>query len=155
MTINERLKSLKNAWEMLNTGGLLTIVETPNRLWYLDIHTSRLPFFHWLPDELAFKYSCFSPKENFRELYKEYNTTSKNHFLRRGRGFSFHEIDIAIKPAQDLKVISSLSTFEGIRYELYQSRLDKAYKSILRKIYSNIHSGFFDKTLYLIIEKDS
>lgn len=154
MTIAERLTSLKAAWEMLPTGGLLVIVETPNRLWYFDGHTSRLLFFHWLPDELAFQYSRFSSRENFRELYREYNTKSKEHFLRRGRGMSFHELEIAIFPVQDLRVISSLSTFEGIRYKLEQPKLERKYKSLLMTIYPNIHEGFFDDHLYLIIEKE-
>ena len=153
MTIAERLSSLKMAWEMLPNGGLLVVVETPNRLWYFDGHTSMLPFFHWLPDELAFAYSKFSSRDNFRELYNDYSTTSKEHFLRRGRGMSFHEFDIAIGQARDLKVISSLSTFEGIRYKLKKSRLERQYKSILMSIYPNIHEGFFDNDLFLIIEK--
>lgn len=73
MTIDERVSSLKDAWKMLPSGGLLVITETPNRLWYFDSHTSRLPFFNWLPNELAFLYSRFSPRENFKELYREYD----------------------------------------------------------------------------------
>ena len=153
MTIAERLSSLRDAWEMLPADGLLVVVETPNRLWYFDDHTSMLPFFYWLPNELAFAYSKFSSRENFRELYNEYNATSKEHFLRRGTGMSFHEFDIAIGQVNNLKIISSLSTFEGIRYKLKKSRLDRQYKSILMSIYPNIHEGFFDDTLYLIIEK--
>jgi S-adenosylmethionine-dependent methyltransferase len=154
MTIAERLTSLGKTWDMLSTGGLLVIVETPNRLWYFDGHTSILPFFHWLPNELAFKYSCFSPREVYRELYKDYDASSKEKFLRRGRGISFHEFDLAIKPAQDLKVISSLSSFKGFTYKLHHSKLERQYKSILRSLCPNIHEGFFDKKLDLIIEKD-
>jgi len=153
MTIPERLYSLRDAWEMLPTGGLLVVVETPNRLWYFDAHTSMLNFFHWLPNELAFAYSKFSSRENFRELYNDYNASFKEHFLRRGRGMSFHEFDIAIGQARNLKVISSLSTFEGIRYKLKKSRIDRQYKSILMSIHPNIHEGFFDDVLYLVIEK--
>lgn len=153
MTIAERLSSLRDAWEMLPSNGLLVVVETPNRLWYFDGHTSLLPFFHWLPNELAFAYSKFSSRENFRELYNDYNATSKEHFLRRGRGMSFHEFDIAIGQVRDLKVISSLSTFKGMRYKLRKSRLDRRYKSILMSAYPYIHEGFFDDYLDLIIEK--
>lgn len=153
MTISERLISLRDAWEMLSSEGLLIIVETPNRLWYFDSHTSKLPFFQWLPNELAFKYSSFSPRKNFRELYRDYDANSKEHFLRRGRGMSFHELDLAIGPAKNLKVISSLSTFQGIGYKLRKSKLDRQYKSFLMRVYPNIHEGFFDDSLYLIIEK--
>ncbi len=139
---------------MLITGGLFVIIETPNRLWYFDGHTSLLPFFHWLPDELAFKYSRFSKRENFRELYREYNASSKEHFLRQGRGVSFHEIDIALKQTQDLKILSSKTTFESIRFRLRQSKFDRRYKSLLQSIYPNVHEGFFVKNLDLIIEKD-
>jgi len=153
MTISERLISLRQAWEMLTKQGLLIIIDTPNRLWYFDGHTSMLPFFNWLPDELAFQYSKFSPRNNFRELYREYNAGSKEHFLRRGRGISFHELEISICPAQEIKVISSLSSYEGIRYKLKKSKVERGFKSLLMKIYPNIHHGFFDESLHLIIEK--
>ena len=78
---------------------------------------------------------------------------SKEHFLRRGRGISFHEFDLSIGPTKDLNVISSLSTFQGIRYKLNTSKLDRKYKSLLMDIYPTIHEGFFDQTLHLIIEK--
>lgn len=154
MTIAERLASLKIAWEMLPPGGFLVVVDTPNRLWYFDGHTAQLPFFHWLPNELAFQYSRFSPRENYRELYREYNENSKEHFLRRGRGMSFHEFDLSIGSSKDLKIISSLSTFQGIRYRLKKSKLDRQYKSLLRSIYPNIHNGFLNDSLDLIIEKN-
>ena len=154
MTIAERLAALGDAWEMLPIGGLLVIVETPNRLWYYDGHTSMLPFFHWLPNELAFRYSAFSTRENFRELYREYDPPSKEHFLRQGRGASFHEFDIAIRRARDLRVVSSLSTFQGMRHKPQRSIIDRRYKAILRKIYPDLHQGFCDDTLFLIIEKD-
>jgi S-adenosylmethionine-dependent methyltransferase len=153
MTLTERLASLRDAWNMLPLGGSLVIIETPNRLWFFDSHTSRLPFFHWLPDKLAFRYSQFSPRENFRELYRQYTPESAEHFLRRGRGMSFHELEIAIGSVQQLKVVSSISSFLGMRYRLKQSAIDRDYKSLLGKIYPDIHPGFFDDHLYLIIEK--
>lgn len=153
MTLTERLASLRDAWSMLPLGGSLVIIETPNRLWFFDSHTSRLPFFNWLPDKLAFRYSQFSPRENFRELYRQYTPESSEHFLRRGRGMSFHELEIAIGSVQKLKVVSSISSFLGMRYRLKQSAIDREYKSLLSKIYPDIHHGFFDDHLYLIIEK--
>lgn len=153
MTISERLTSLQYAWEMLPPEGLLIITETPNRLWFFDSHTSNLPFFNWLPDELAFRYSRFSQRNNFRELYREYNADTKIHFLRRGRGISFHEIEMAIGSTENYRVISSLSSYEGLRFNLRKSRIERNYKSILKKIYPNIHQGFFDDSLNLIVKK--
>lgn len=154
MTIPERLAALRDAWAMLPVGGLLVVVETPNRLWYYDGHTSLLPFFHWLPDELAFRYSQLSPRENFRELYRDPDPASTEHFLRRGRGMSFHEFDLSIEPAADLNVVSSLSTFQGLRYKPQRSLFERQYKSVLRGIYPELHEGFCEDTLFLIIEKD-
>lgn len=152
MTIGERLAALKEAWNLLPEGGLLSVVETPNRLWFFDQHTSRLPFFHWLPDELAFYYSRFSSRENFFELYREYDETSQHHFLRRGRGASFHEFEVAIKAARDLCVISSLSTFQD-SYDSDRPEVDRQYKAVLMTIHPGLHEGFFDEYLYLNIRK--
>ena len=153
MTLEERLRSLRDAWDMLPAGGLLAIVETPNRLWYFDDHTSRLPFFHWLPDELAFDYSRFSPRENFNDLYREHDAASREHFLRRGRGMSFHELEIAIGPVRQLNVVSSLSSFQGARHALRLSRLQRSYKSLLQRISPGLHEGFCDETLYLVLAR--
>jgi 2-polyprenyl-3-methyl-5-hydroxy-6-metoxy-1,4-benzoquinol methylase len=155
MTIAERLAGLRDAWAMLPVGGQLVIVETPNRLWYYDGHTSWLPFFHWLPNELAFRYASFSSRENFRELWLEYDAENKEEFLRTGRGVSFHEFDLAIRPAATLRVVSSLSTFQGLRYKPQRSLLDRRYKALLRRICPHVHPGFCDDSLYLVVEKDA
>ncbi len=153
MTVRERLEALAQAWELLPGDGLLAIVHTPNRLWYRDSHTSHLPFFHWLPDDLALRYSRFSPRENFRELYTGREAESMEHFLRRGRGMSFHELELAIAPPDELEVVSSLSTHQGIRYGLRRSRLDRRYRAILSSIHPGLHEGFLDESLNLVLRK--
>jgi 2-polyprenyl-3-methyl-5-hydroxy-6-metoxy-1,4-benzoquinol methylase len=82
MTIEERMSAMRATWGMLSDGDLWCVIETPNRLWYHDGHTSLLPFYMWLPDELAFEYSRFSPRNNYRELYRDYTDESKLYFLR-------------------------------------------------------------------------
>ncbi len=151
MTIKERLESLRQAWDLLPSNGLLAIIETPNRLWFYDEHTSRLPLFHWLPNELAFYYSKMSKRENFRELYHDYFPETKQHFLRRGRGMSFHEIDLAIAPVSALNVISSLEEFG--KYPRGTSALGSEFKAIMQRIVPDIHAGFFDEYLDLIFKK--
>lgn len=153
MTLSERLSSLRDAWAMLDLGGLMTIVETPNRLWWFDNHTALMPFVHWLPDELAFNQSRHSSRENFRELYRDWTPDKVEHFLRRGRGMSYHELDAAVKPVRELDVVSSLSSFWGSRYSLRQSRLDRQFKTVLRKMQPGLHQGYFDDLLYLVIRK--
>jgi S-adenosylmethionine-dependent methyltransferase len=152
MTIAERLESLQQAWSLLPSGGMIAVIETPNRLWFRDDHTAMLPFFHWLPTELAFTYSRFSNCNNFRELYRDYTPSSKQHFLRRGRGMSFHEIDLAIAPVSQLQIVSSLSQFgKNTRYVTGDA---KEYKSILCRLFPDIPQGFFDEYLDLVIRKN-
>jgi 2-polyprenyl-3-methyl-5-hydroxy-6-metoxy-1,4-benzoquinol methylase len=152
MTIAERLESLRQAWAMLPAGGLLVIIETPNRLWFHDGHTSFLPFFHWLPNELAFAYSRFSERENFREPYRTYDPTSKMHFLRRGRGMSFHEIALAIAPIRELRILGSLGQFRKSARAV--SRDGKRFKSSMRMLFPTVNEAFFDEYLDLIIAKN-
>ena len=158
MTMEERLSAMRATWEMLSAGSLWCVIDTPNRLWYYDAHTSFLPFHMWLPDELAFEYSRFSPRDNYRELYREYTDEAKLHFLRRGRGVSFHEFELAMKPVGELKIKSSLHERNKATWLLRQlkSRLStgQRYISLLRKIAPDLHEGFLQSFLHLIIEKD-
>ena len=158
MTIKERLSCMRETWGMLSAADLWCVIETPNRLWYYDSHTSLLPFYLWLPDELAFEYSRFSPRYNFRELYRERTDESELHFLRRGRGVSYHEFELAMKPIKELKVISSLSMFakkQGILQRVRDRFSSKSrYISLLRNIAPQLHEGFYQEYLYMIIEKD-
>jgi S-adenosylmethionine-dependent methyltransferase len=157
MTISERLVSLRDAWTMLPSGGHLVIIETPNRLWLVDTHTAQLPFYHWLPDELAFHYARMSPRPRFRTMYNIYEATSKLNFLRDGRGMSYHELDLAIGPAEDLQVISSLSIFDHSKARKWRgnpnSDIRSAYQGILRCVRPDLHTGFFEEWLDIIIRK--
>jgi 2-polyprenyl-3-methyl-5-hydroxy-6-metoxy-1,4-benzoquinol methylase len=158
MTIEERMLAMKTTWNMLAEGCLWVVIETPNRLWYYDAHTSLLPFHMWLPDELAFEYSQLSPRSNYRELYREYTDEARLHFLRRGRGVSFHEFDLAMKPVGTLKIKSNLKMTNEQRgvFNFVKSRFstEHRYISLLRKISPELHEGFLQSFLYLIIEKD-
>lgn len=158
MTLEERLAAMRASWGMLSGGGLWVVIETPNRLWYYDAHTSLLPFHMWLPDDLAFEYSRFSPRYNYRELYREPTDESKLHFLRRGRGVSFHEFELAMKPINALKIRSSLTKTVRGRGLLARARWklsdEHRYTSLLRKIAPEVHEGFLQKFLNLAIEKD-
>jgi 2-polyprenyl-3-methyl-5-hydroxy-6-metoxy-1,4-benzoquinol methylase len=152
MTVRERLASLRQAWALLPEGGLLSVVETPNRLWYYDGHTALLPWAHWLPDELALAYARFSPRANFRELFSEDTETTRAEFARTGRGMSYHEFDLAIGP--DLTVVSSLSSFQGWRYKPQRSLMERGYKRWLGWVAPRLHEGWRDDTLFLILRKD-
>lgn len=159
MTCRERIAAIRSTWAMLAPGDFWCIVETPNRLWHTDDHTSLLPFFHWLPDELAFLYAPFSPRPNFAGLYDDVDDDAqRRHFLRRGRGASFHEFAVAIGPADRLNVRSSLSARAAGRgpraFRMGRKpSLDERYRSLLAEIYPAIHPGFLEKDLDLILMK--
>ena len=152
MTHEERLNAMASTWNMLSERGMWVVLETPNRLWYFDGHTSGLPFFQWLPDDLAFKYSKFSPRNEFSGIYREYNKETELHFLRRGRGLSFHEFDLSINESKKLNVVSSKIQYEKYSW-LKASKLEKKFKSFLKLAYKGLHDGFYDKSLDLIIRK--
>jgi len=149
MIYSERIDCLKNYYDLLPNGAFLSIVETPNRLWYFDGHTSFLPFFHWLPDNLAFDYSKFSNRINFKEMYHEYSDELFLHFLRRGRGFSFHELEIALNiPGEKLQVVDFL------RRPFIPFSLEINFQKLLTKIYPKVSKGFFYPNIDIIIKKE-
>jgi 2-polyprenyl-3-methyl-5-hydroxy-6-metoxy-1,4-benzoquinol methylase len=157
MTHEERLIALKTTWDMLRPGACWVITDTPNRLWFHDYHTSFMPFFMWLPDDLAYRYSRFSGREQFRELYRDPTPESMLHFLRRGRGVSFHEFELTMKPAAELDIVSSLATFQRQRRPLRAikwrlSRLSQ-YERFLARAAPGLHRGWFQQRLDLIIRK--
>jgi len=148
MVYAERIESLRKYFDLLPKGACLSIVDTPNRLWYFDGHTSQLPFYHWLPDNVAFDYSKFSNRVNFKELYHEYSDEKFLHFLRRGRGFSFHELEIALNiPVEKIQVESYLSR------PIIPFSLKSKYHNFLNQIYPNISKGLFYPNIDIIIKK--
>ena len=152
MIHEERMIALKKTWEMLKPGGMWVVLETPNRLWYFDGHTSNLPFFQWLPDDLALKYAKKSPRKDLANSVGEQSDENMLHFLRLGRGLSYHEFDLTMGDARNLNVVSSKVEFE--KYEwLKESKVNQKFKSFLKAAYPNLHDGFYDKSLDLIIRK--
>jgi len=159
MTNDERLVALKDTWDMLEAGGLLCVIETPNRLWYFDDHTSWLPFYMWLPDKLAFLYSKLSPRKPFCHSYHQYSDEKMLSFLRHGRGVSFHEFDIAIKNVKELNIVSCLQLYlrekNILREWWWRTKDEYAYESFLAKQGPRIHRAFYQPSLDLIIRKEA
>lgn len=158
MTIPERIISLENAFKLLKNEGALFILEAPNRLWFYDMHTSFLPFYFWLPDDLAMKYSAYSDRQLFRENIS--SKTSTIELARWGRGVSFHEFQLAGIPDSTLKKCTSAFDFHMKRKLLkkiaYRLNLNYRYKKIIRKITpKNISNAFLEPFLDLAILKKS
>ena len=95
MTVPERLIAIREAWSLLAAGSNLVVIETPNRLWPYDSHTAFLPFFNWLPDELAFDYVQNSARDGLADTYVDPERQMLE-FQRLGRGVSYHEFELAL-----------------------------------------------------------
>lgn len=157
MTIEERLLSLADAWRAIRPGGLLWVVETPNRLWYMDSHTSQLPFFNWLPDDLAIRYARFSPRPS---VAKQLNSGEHNAGLilaRRGRGVSFHEFELAIGPVSELTIASCLPEWQrgqrGVARFFRRWGARRAYRRFLSDQFPGIPPAFFEENLDIALRK--
>jgi 2-polyprenyl-3-methyl-5-hydroxy-6-metoxy-1,4-benzoquinol methylase len=158
LTYAERMSAMRSTWTMLQPGGLWCVVETPNRLWWFDGHTAGLPFFNWLPDDLALDYAPHSD----RTYMKRYATAGRDDavkldFARRGRGVSYHEFDLALGPSASLDVVSALNLYLreqslAIRTLSKFSRSRK-FEMFLRAHGPRIHPGFYQPVLDLIIRK--
>ena len=113
LTTEERLEVLATARDVLAAGGAIAVVESPNRLLYWDYHTSQLPFFGMLPDDLALRYSSKSPREEFATGLKDGLPSSEagvpplehagaaERLARWGRGLSFHEFELVFDDFPD------------------------------------------------------
>jgi len=158
MTHEERRAAMHDSWQMLDSGASWVVIETPNRLWYVDRHTALLPFYHWLPDDVAFEYARFSKRDNFRELYLEKTREKELHFLRRGRAVSFHEFDLFIAPTQNLEVVSCLHSYMRSRspdaQEDWLSSGDAVFSEYLQRACPGLHAAFVEPSLDLALRKD-
>ena len=153
MVHEERLQAIADTWAMLRPGDFWCVIETPNRLWHTDTHTALLPFYHWLPDELALKYARFSPRTNFRECYDESTDERRLHFLRRGRGVSFHELHIALGVPDAFEVVSYKNEFLGRLGWLGGDVKPDSYVALLRELVPDIHEAFLQEYLDVILRK--
>jgi 2-polyprenyl-3-methyl-5-hydroxy-6-metoxy-1,4-benzoquinol methylase len=153
MVHEERLQAIADTWAMLRPGDLWCVVETPNRLWHTDNHTAGLPFYHWLPDELAFKYARFSERTNFRECYNEPTPERLLHFRRRGRGVSYHEFHIALGLSNAFEVVSYKNEFLTRLGWLSKEPRSDSYVALLSQLVPDVHPGFLQEHLDIVLRK--
>lgn len=157
MTHAERIAAMRGTWNLLGQGRLWVVIETPNRLWHFDEHTSLLPFFMWLPDDLALAYAKKSPREAFAHAYSNPTDADMMSLLRHGRGVSYHEFELAFQPANNLNVISSLESYLSGRSlaRRVKNRMNgrARYSAMIHSHCPQLHPGFFEAWLDLIIRK--
>ena len=155
MTVPARRTSLAAAWALLPPGGHLVITDAPNRLWYFDEHTARLPFFHWLPDEMAAEYmQKFSSR---KDLVRDLAGKGVAGLAHAGRGVSFHDLDLAIAPVGELQVLVGKDAFlrtqnPRLAAEWAQSE-DGIYSALLHRLQPGVPAPFFERSIEVIIRK--
>ena len=71
---------------------------------------------------------------------------------------SFHEFELSMKPVSELRIKSSMNTatIRSRLKRLLQGRVsdEHRYTSLLQRIVPEVHKGFLQSFLNLIIEKD-
>lgn len=155
MTYEERIQSIRAACNIVKKNGYVVVIETPNRLWIKDFHTSLCEFFHWLPDEVAIDYAKFTDRANFNESFNNLKMFSRSFhdssakdevlpFLRWGRGVSYHEFQIALNRKEPLTIASSMSSFFNHPWDSYKIELKKYGPSY-------IHDAFYDPDLNIAL----
>lgn len=158
MTHEERLSAIATTWPLVKPGGHWCIVGTPNRLWHFDYHTSFLPFYFWLPDDLAYFYSSRSPRAGFNDRYRPpADEAGRLDFLRRGRGVSYHEFEIALDGFEGINFPRGLAAHHRHRQPLRRLKhactLDGKYERLLRRLAPSVPSVFLHKSLDLAMKK--
>jgi len=157
MLPEERLQALPRAWEMIRPGGYLIIIEAPNRLWYDDWHTSLLPFFNWLPRELALQYMQFSPRAELVDLLTPPSEVNLIELQRWGLGVSFHEFDLALGKDIRNSVSLSLQTFlrrrSPFRYVAWHVSGHAKFARFLKKSASDVPNPWFEAALDIAIQR--
>ena len=159
MTFEEREIAMRNTWSMLRPGGLWVVIETPNRLHYFDDHSARLPFYHWLPDEVAWEYGSRSPRAVFSNLLQSQPRGPDTPALlqRFGRGISYHDFELALGPMGELEIVSSLGRYtQGLRWLRRAQRfttLKGRHQALLSRVVPQLDPAFLEPWLNFIIRK--
>ncbi len=152
LTIEERINVLRVGWERLKPGGIMIIYETPNRIGYFDWHSFWLPFFHYLPDQLALLYSVKTQRGDSIKVPSQGNLSEN--LYRIGRGVSYHEFELALN-FEELTVIND-GYYQGLqehRKNLSNENFDEALLEIFQEHLPHIPRGFAKPSLDLIIAK--
>jgi 2-polyprenyl-3-methyl-5-hydroxy-6-metoxy-1,4-benzoquinol methylase len=157
MTHEERIEAIRGTWEMVRPGGIWCVVETPNRLWFYDGHTSFENFYHWLPDQLAKSWGTRSRREMFSSALSSGTEMDHTEFARWGRGASYHEFDLALGDVRKLEVVSNKQDFLRSRNPAlfaysYVSQARK-FERFLERLEPRVNPGFFRQYLDIAIRK--
>lgn len=113
-----RLELMRCLWSLLRPGGLFIVAHTPNRLTYHDLHATRMPFGHMLPDEIAIRYYDRAPHDAYRESMRWAASHSPETLVQMrhnfGTGLSYHDFEIAF----EARSIQPLVADDGLGHEM-------------------------------------
>lgn len=159
MTHQERLTAIVDTWPLVKPGGHWCVIGTPNRLWHFDYHTSFLPFYFWLPDDLAYHFSKHSDRPDFGARYRDPpNEERMLDFLRRGRGVSYHEFELALGSLNEVEIPRGLASYHrhrSLRALKHACTLEGKYERLLRKLAPEIPEVFLHKSLDFALKQPS
>ena len=160
LTNPEKREAIRQSWRVTKPGGIWCILGTPNLLWHFDSHTSLLPHFFWLPDDIAFEYAQFSPRQEFVDFSKGSDYLShKQEFERWGRGVSYHHIDLYIGDVTKLNVLGSMHQYIRSQQSIFQRLIGKyglhnRFREILKETgRKGVPLPFYENYLDFAIQK--
>ncbi len=150
LRMDERLPVLETMWSTLRSRGIMVIYDTPNRLYAYDIHSFRLPFFNWLPDDLALLYASRTPRTELLGTLAQ-ATLPKEALYRIGRGVSYHEFDLAIG-LSEFEVIA-----DGYSNLLTHRSISDCFEGMLLHFFErycpHVPPGFSKQYLEMVLQK--
>jgi 2-polyprenyl-3-methyl-5-hydroxy-6-metoxy-1,4-benzoquinol methylase len=98
LDVAERLDVLALARRVVRPDGMIVVCEAPNRLVDWDHHTTQMPFFSQLPEDLALRYARHAPRREFTASMAEAGRRgageARTALTRWGRGVSYHEFEL-------------------------------------------------------------
>lgn len=152
-----RLELMRCLWGLLRPGGILVVAHTPNRLTYHDLHATRMPFGHMLPDEIACRYYDRAPHDAYRESMRWAADQSPDRLVEMrhnfGTGLSFHDFEIAF----ETRDIQRLVADDGLGREMMAWYLDDLEGELLWRYMQSVQlplsRGWSRQFLNLIFRK--
>jgi len=159
-TWSERAEALENAWTLLRPGGVLAVIEAPNRLTYFDWHTSQIPFFQQLPIELQARYYERSRLDGFVSTMRSAAVDGGDEALqealqRWGQSVSFHDFEVVFGDLSEL-VLSDGSHPLVERYKpAIERRGEQALRAFLDSEGIEVPPGFDRATIDVLLQKPS
>ncbi|MBX3356974.1 MAG: methyltransferase domain-containing protein [Phycisphaeraceae bacterium] len=153
----ERIDTLRASWSLLRPGGLLVVGDSPTRFSMMDFHTSLLPFFNWLPEELAVYYAHKSPRADFRDgvenALRSGLPAAIDYVARCGRGVGYEEFEIAIGDLNRYVVGDSFD--DGMINQPHRgvSFVDELIQAFARSFSLKVPRGFLRESLEVILRK--